>query len=152
MLRREYEGQECAIAATLEVIGERWTLLILRDILRGNRRFGELQSSLGMARNVLSDRLSRLSDEGIVERRRYQERPERFEYFLTDKGLDLWPVLVALLGWGDKHVYGGEGGPVAIVHRGCGGPVNDRRICESCGDWLEVRDVHAVAAGAPAHA
>ena len=146
MLKREYEGQDCAVAATLEVIGERWTLLILRDILRGNRRFSDLQESLGLARNVLSARLSRLLEEEIVERRIYQERPERYEYFLTEKGLDLWPVLVALLGWGDKHVYGPEGGPVTMLHKECGGRVNDRRICEECGEWLEVRDVRATRA------
>lgn len=146
MLKRDYEGQDCAVAATLEVIGERWTLLILRDILRGNRRFSELQESLGLARNVLSSRLSRLIDEDIVERRPYQEHPPRFEYFLTEKGLDLWPVLVALLGWGDKHVYGSEGGPVVMLHKDCGGRVNDRRICEECGEWLEARDVRGVSA------
>jgi len=146
MLRRDYEGQECAIAATLEVVGERWTLLILRDILHGNRRFDQLQESLGLARNVLSNRLGRLADEGIIERRPYQERPERFEYFLTEKGLDLWPVLVAMLGWGDKHVYGENGGPVVMIHKECGGRINDRRICESCGEWLEVRDARAVSA------
>lgn len=146
MLRREYEGQECAIAATLEVVGERWTLLILRDILRGNRRFDQLQDGLGLARNVLSNRLARLTDEGIIERRPYQERPQRFEYFLTEKGLDLWPVLVAMLGWGDKHVYGEDGGPVVMIHKECGGRINDRRICEDCGEWLEVRDARAVSA------
>ena len=146
MLRHDYEGQECAIAATLEVVGERWTLLILRDILHGNRRFDQLQESLGLARNVLSNRLGRLADEGIIERRPYQERPERFEYFLTEKGLDLWPVLVAMLGWGDKHVYGENGGPVVMIHKECGGRINDRRICESCGEWLEVRDARAVSA------
>ena len=150
MLRREYEGQECAIAGALEVVGERWTLLILRDILRGNRRFDQLQEGLGLARNVLSNRLARLTEEGILERRPSQERPQRFEYFLTEKGLDLWPVLVALLGWGDKHVYGSEGGPVTMVHKECGGRINDRRICESCGEWLEVRDARAVSAGASA--
>ena len=146
MLKREYEGQDCAVAATLEVIGERWTLLILRDILRGNRRFSEMQESLGLARNVLSSRLSRLIEEDIVERRPYQEHPPRYEYFLTEKGLDLWPVLVALLGWGDKHVYGSEGGPVVMIHKECGGRVNDRRICEECGEWLEARDVRGVSA------
>jgi DNA-binding HxlR family transcriptional regulator len=150
VLPREYEGQECAIAATLEVVGERWTLLILRDILRGNRRFDQLQESLGLARNVLSNRLGRLTDEDIVERRIYQERPERYEYFLTEKGLDLWPVLVAMLGWGDKHVYGEDGGPVVMIHKECGGRINDRRICEECGEWLEVRDARAVRARASA--
>ena len=145
VLKREY-GQDCSIARSLELIGERWTLLVIRDVFMGNRRFDELQTSLGVARNVLSSRLQRLVDEGILERRVYQERPERFEYFLTQKGLDLWPVLVALIGWGDRHL---TPGPVRIVHKDCGGRVNDRRICERCGAELDVRDARAVRSTEP---
>jgi DNA-binding HxlR family transcriptional regulator len=144
MLLRDYRGQDCSIAATLELIGERWTLLVIRDVFMGNRRFDEIQRSLGVARNVLATRLQRLTDEGFLEKRRYQESPARFEYFLTEKGLDLWPVLIALIGWGDRHAAGEDGPPVAIVHKGCAGRVNDRRICELCGEWLEVRDARAV--------
>jgi DNA-binding HxlR family transcriptional regulator len=144
MLLRDYRGQDCSIAASLELIGERWTLLVIRDVFLGNRRFDEIQRSLGVARNVLAARLQRLTDEGFLEKRRYQERPARFEYFLTEKALDLWPVLIALIGWGDRHAAGDDGPPVAIVHKGCGGRVNDRRICELCGEWLEVRDARAV--------
>jgi DNA-binding HxlR family transcriptional regulator len=144
MLLRDYRGQDCSIAATLELIGERWTLLVIRDVFMGNRRFDEIQRSLGVARNVLASRLERLLDEGLLEKRPYQERPERFEYFLTDKGLDLWPVLIALIGWGDRHATGDQGPSVAIVHKECGGRVNDRRICERCGEWLNVRDARAV--------
>lgn len=139
MLNREY-GQDCSVARSLELIGERWTLLVIRDVFLGNRRFDELQASLGIARNVLSARLGLLIDEGILERRAYQERPERFEYFLTEKGLDLWPVLVTLIAWGDKHL---TPGPLDILHKECGGRVNDRRICERCGAELEVRDARA---------
>ena len=89
MLNRDYEGQNCSIARALEVVGERWTLLIIRDVLLGLRRFDELQESLGIARNVLTDRLNRLVDEGVLERVLYSERPERYEYQLTKKGLDL---------------------------------------------------------------
>ncbi len=140
MLARDYPGQTCSIARSLELVGERWTLLVIRDIFRRKRRFEDIQESLGIARNVLSSRLSLLIDEGIVERRRYQERPERYEYFLTEKGLDLWPVLVALIGWGDRHEAGADGPPAVIVHKDCGGRVNDRRICERCGDELAVRE------------
>jgi DNA-binding HxlR family transcriptional regulator len=140
VLNREY-GQDCSIARSLELIGERWTLLVIRDVFMGNRRFDEIQRSLGIARNVLSARLQLLIDEDILERRAYQERPERYEYFLTQKGLDLWPTLVALIAWGDKHL---TPGPVEIVHKDCGGRVNDRRICERCGTQLEVRDARAV--------
>jgi DNA-binding HxlR family transcriptional regulator len=140
VLRHDYPGQACSIAKSLEVIGERWSLLIVRDVMNGNRRFGEMQRSLGVARNVLSARLQRLVDEGILERRAYQESPPRHEYFLTEKGLDLWPALIALVGWGDRHSTGPEGPPILIVHKECGGEVSDRGICESCGKVLNARD------------
>ena len=104
MLRRDYDGQNCSIARALEIVGERWTLLIIRDCFLGLRRFEELQQSLGIARNVLTDRLNRLVEEGILERVRYSERPERYEYRLTDKGRELNIALAGLRQWGDKHL------------------------------------------------
>ena len=104
MLKRDYEGQDCSIARALEVVGERWTLLIIRDAFRGLRRFDQFQESLGIARNVLTDRLNRLVDEGILERVRYSERPERFEYRLTPKGRALNIALAGLRQWGDKYL------------------------------------------------
>jgi DNA-binding HxlR family transcriptional regulator len=103
VLRRDYEGQDCSIARALEVVGERWTLLIIRDIFQGRRRFDQLQASLGIARNVLSDRLNRLVEEGILERVLYNERPPRYEYRLTGKGLELNLALTALRQWGEKY-------------------------------------------------
>ena len=100
MLKRDYSSQYCPVASTLEVVGERWTLLIVRDIFLGIRRFDDIQRDLGVARNVLQARLERLVEEGILVKRPYQERPLRSEYRLTEKGADLWPVLVALLKWG----------------------------------------------------
>jgi DNA-binding HxlR family transcriptional regulator len=144
VLRRDYPGQDCSIAKSLEVVGERWSLLIVRDVMNGYRRFDELQRSLGVARNVLSTRLQRLIEEDILERRPYQRSPERFEYFLTEKGLDLWPALIALLGWGDRHSSGPHGPPMVIHHKGCGGAVSDRGICESCGKVLSARDARAL--------
>jgi DNA-binding HxlR family transcriptional regulator len=144
MLRHDYPGQLCSIAKALEVVGERWTLLIVRDVMSGRRRFDELQKGLGVARNVLSARLQRLVDEDILERRPYQESPERYEYFLTEKGLDLWPSLIALLGWGDRHTEYPDGPPMVIVHKECGGRVTDRGICESCGEVLDARDARAL--------
>jgi DNA-binding HxlR family transcriptional regulator len=144
VLRHDYPGQGCSLAASLEVIGERWSLLIVRDVLNGNRRFSGIQSSLGIARNVLSARLQRLVDEDILERRAYQESPPRHEYFLTEKGLDLWPALIALMSWGDRHNPGPEGPPLRVVHKHCGGPVSDRGICEDCGETLNARDAVAV--------
>ena len=104
MLKRDYEGQNCSIARALEIVGERWTLLIIRDAFLGRRRFEEFQESLGIARNVLTDRLNRLVEEGILERVRYSERPERFEYRLTPKGRDLQIALAGLRQWGDKYL------------------------------------------------
>jgi len=104
MLKRDYEGQNCSIARALEVVGERWTLLIIRDVFLGLRRFDQLQESLGIARNVLADRLNRLVEEGILERVAYSERPLRHEYRLTAKGLELNVALTALRQWGDKHL------------------------------------------------
>jgi DNA-binding HxlR family transcriptional regulator len=143
VLRNDYPGQVCSIAKALEVVGERWSLLIVRDVMNRRRRFDELQKGLGIARNVLSARLERLVEEDILERRAYQSNPERHEYFLTEKGLDLWPSLIALLGWGDRHSPGPNGPPMLIVHKRCGGRVSDRGICLSCGDVLEARDARA---------
>jgi DNA-binding HxlR family transcriptional regulator len=144
VLGHDYPGQICSIAKALEVVGERWSLLIVRDVMNGNRRFGELQQGLGVARNVLSARLQRLVEEDILERRSYQSSPERYEYFLTEKGLDLWPALVALLAWGDRHSPEPDGPPMLIVHKGCGGAVSDRGVCQSCGKVLHARDARAV--------
>ena len=104
MLKRDYEGQNCSIARTLEVVGERWTLLIVRDVFLGLRRFDQLQESLGVARNVLADRLNRLVEHGILQRVPYSEHPPRFEYRLTDKGRELNVALTALRQWGDAHL------------------------------------------------
>ncbi len=145
MLRNDYEGQICSVAKTMELIGERWSVLIIRDVFQGRRRFSEMQKGMGIARNVLASRLQRLVDAGILERRLYSEQPERYEYFLTEKGLDLWPAMVALMHWGDKHLPLPGGPPVRLVHRGeCGGEIDDRRICTRCGKHLNVRESRAV--------
>jgi DNA-binding HxlR family transcriptional regulator len=104
MLKRDYAGQDCSIARALEIVGERWTLLIVRDAFLGLRRFDEFQENLGIARNVLADRLNRLVEEGILERVRYSERPERYEYRLTAKGRELNIALAGLRQWGDKYL------------------------------------------------
>jgi DNA-binding HxlR family transcriptional regulator len=104
MLKRDYEGQNCSVARALEVVGERWTLLIIRDAFLGLRRFDEFQENLGIARNVLADRLSKLVEEGILERVRYSERPERFEYRLTEKGRELNIAIAGLRQWGDTYL------------------------------------------------
>ncbi len=144
MLGNDYDNQVCSIAAALEVVGERWSLLIVRDVFLGLRRFDEIQADLGIARNVLQARLTRLLDQGVLERRLYRERPPRYEYRLTEKGLDLWPTMVALMKWGDRHAAPAAGPPVLLAHRGCGGAVDEHRVCETCGARLSVRDVRAL--------
>jgi DNA-binding HxlR family transcriptional regulator len=104
MLKRDYQGQICSIARALEVVGDRWTLLVIRDVVLGHHRFDQLLESLGVATNVLTDRLTRLVTEGILERAPYSERPDRFEYHLTPKGRELGPCLLALMQWGDRYV------------------------------------------------
>lgn len=151
MLRNDYSGQACSIARALEVVGERWTLLILRDAFLGIRRFDDFVEDLGIARNVLQSRLGRLVDEGVLERRAYSERPPRHEYVLTEKGLDLWPVVVSLMRWGDHYAVGPEGPPTLLSHRGCGGAVTAALECATCGAALGPRDVRAEPGpGAPA--
>jgi DNA-binding HxlR family transcriptional regulator len=121
MLKRDYEGQVCSIARSLELVGDRWTLLIVRDLIFGLSRFDQLLASLGIASNVLADRLNRLVDEEVVERVRYRERPERFEYRLTEKGEELGLVLLALMQWGDRYVS--EKPPLLARRRSDGSPV-----------------------------
>ena len=125
----------CSIAATLDVIGDRWSLLILRDVFRGARRFSEIQADLGIAKNLLSDRLSKLVDHGVLERVPYQERPVRHEYRLTSKGADLSTALIALMGWGDRW-YAAGGAPTVLVHDRCGGALEQAVRCPHCDETV----------------
>jgi DNA-binding HxlR family transcriptional regulator len=147
MKRTTVEHLNCSIARGLEILGEWWTLLILRDAFFGVRRFEDFVTDLRISRGILTDRLATLVDHGIVERRRYQERPERYEYRLTDKGRDLFPVVMALMQWGDKWLSPAEvgGPPVIITHTACGHDVNGPFRCEHCGKPVSARDVDAVA-------
>jgi DNA-binding HxlR family transcriptional regulator len=143
MLGRDYDGQTCSIARALELVGERWTLLIVRNVQLGVRRFDEIQQQLGIARNVLAARLQALTANGVLERHPYGERPVRHEYRLTDKGRDLWPVLVELMQWGDRYAPARGGRPVILRHAGCGGEVGRHRACTRCGELLQAADVRA---------
>ena len=121
MLKRDYEGQNCSVARALELVGERWTLLIVRDAFLGLTRFEQFQENLGIARNVLADRLARLVEHGILERVRYSERPERFEYRLTPKGRDLNLAIAGLRQWGDRYLS--EKPPRLLRRKSDGTPV-----------------------------
>jgi DNA-binding HxlR family transcriptional regulator len=133
VLQRDYPDQVCSIARSLEVIGERWTLLILRDALLGLTRFEEFQGSLGIASNVLTNRLRLLSDEQVLERVADPDRPGRAKYVLTDKGRELGPALIVLMKWGDRHYPTPNGPPRLTLHAGCGGSIGPDLRCERCG-------------------
>lgn len=136
MKRSSVAHLECSIAQTLEIVGEWWTLLVLRNISFGQRRFEAIQADLGIARNVLSDRLSTLVDQGILTRSKYQDNPERFEYRLTPKGKDLIGVLFALMAWGDRWVAP-DGKPMVLTHLDCGHETDPVVACSHCGEALE---------------
>ncbi|MBO0872579.1 MAG: helix-turn-helix transcriptional regulator [Pseudonocardia sp.] len=133
MLGRTYDGQACSLARALEVVGERWTLLIVRDALLGLRRYEQFSDSLGIARNVLTDRLARLVGAGVLERVRYQQRPDRFEYRLTAMGEGLALPVLSLMQWGDAHLAGPDGPPRLARHGDCGGEVRVGLTCAHCG-------------------
>lgn len=136
MLGRTYDDQVCSIARSLEVLGERWTLLIVRDTLLGLRRFDDIQRSLGVARNVLTDRLGRLVEAGVLERVPYQQRPPRHEYQLTPIGRELAIPVVSLMHWGDRHLAGPAGPPRLTLHHDCGGPLQATLTCTKCGQQV----------------
>lgn len=133
----------CSVARSLSVVGDRWTMLIIRDAFLGIRRFENFQSDLRMTRHRLAARLQKLVDEGILKRVQYQDRPRRFEYRLTEKGLDLYPIVVSLLGWGDRWMAGADGPPIELVHRSCGEHITPIYTCPQCHQELTARDVSA---------
>jgi DNA-binding HxlR family transcriptional regulator len=139
----EIDQQDCSVAQALSVVGDRWTMLILKEAFMRVRRFEEFLERTGAPRPVLSDRLKTLVDNGVLEKRLYSERPDRFEYRLTEKGLDLWPVLISLLRWGDKWMTGNEGPPVEVRHKGCGHAGHPELACPECGEWLAATDMEA---------
>lgn len=142
--RASFADMNCSVARSLELIGEWWTLLILRDSFLGVRRFDDFVDRLGIARNVLSSRLDTLVGAGILERQPYDEGRGRHDYVLTDKGRALWPVLVAIRQWGDEWVLGAGHEPVLLEHRGRGHHTTPQMTCDVCGDRLDARSVRAV--------
>ena len=139
----EIDQQDCSVAQALSVVGDRWTMLILKEAFMRVRRFEDFLQRTGAPRPVLAERLKTLVDDGVLEKRLYSERPDRFEYRLTEKGLDLWPVLISLLRWGDKWMTGKEGPPVEVRHKTCGHAVHPELACPECGDWLQATDMEA---------
>jgi DNA-binding HxlR family transcriptional regulator len=129
----------CSIARSLSVLGERWTLVVLRQAFLGARRFEDYQRGLGIARNILTDRLRTLVDNDILERRRYHERPPRYEYRLTQKGRDLYPILLSLMQWGDQYAGAPHGPPVLLRHKTCGQLTKPQLVCSECGEAIDAR-------------
>jgi DNA-binding HxlR family transcriptional regulator len=133
-------GRPSSVAETLKVIGDRWSFMVIREAFFGVRQFDELQSKLGIASNILTDRLNRLVAEGIFVRRKYQDLPERFEYRLTDKGRDLYGPLIAMLRWGDRWLSRDEP-PLILTHLGCGADFDPTVVCDHCRAPLKARDM-----------
>jgi DNA-binding HxlR family transcriptional regulator len=140
MQRKSFAGMNCSIAQCLEVVGEWWTLLIVRDAFFGYSRFDQFESRLGIARNVLTQRLEHLVAQGVLERVPYHEHPVRYDYRLTEKGRDLWHVVTAMRQWGDRWAAP-DGPPVEIVHDACGAITHVTPTCSSCGETLGLLDV-----------
>jgi DNA-binding HxlR family transcriptional regulator len=133
----------CSIARTLDIVGEKWALLAVREVFLGNRRFDEMVRRTGAPRDTLAARLRTLTGAGILERRQYCEHPARYEYRLTEAGRDLYPVIVALMRWGDEHLAGAGGPPLVLEHR-CGHPLVTHLVCEACGEPVDPRDTRPV--------
>ena len=139
---RDIDTELCAIHRTLAVIGEKWTILVIRDAANGVRRFDDFRRHVGLSEAVLSDRLKRLVTEGIFETREYQEpgQRRRAEYHLTQKGRDLYPAITALREWGDKYLSDPEGPPVLVTHRGCGAAIHTAIVCDA-GHTVDPEDI-----------
>jgi DNA-binding HxlR family transcriptional regulator len=142
--RTSFEDMTCSVARTLEVVGEWWSLLIVRDAILGVRRFDDFQQRLGISRNILTQRLQRLVDQGVLARVPYQDNPPRFEYRLTPKGEDLWLVLGAMRQWGDKWEPLDEGPSTHLVHTTCGEHTTIVPTCAQCGEVLERTELRLI--------
>ena len=137
----EIDQQVCSVARALAVIGDRWSLLIIRDIFLGTRRFEDFCQQLGISRPALASRLRKLEDQGVIAKQRYQARPQRFEYHLTEKGIDLYPILMTLANWGNRWQDDGDGAPVEYMHRDCGHKTSPVLCCDECNKPLQPRSV-----------
>ena len=144
MERKSFADMDCSVAQCLEVVGEWWSMLIVRDAFLGVTRFEDFRRRLGISRNILQQRLTSLVDAGVLVRVPYSEHPPRYDYRLTDKGRDLWPVLTAMRQWGDRYAAP-EGPPVVVTHKACGSTEPAVLVCGTCGEPLGPRDVRATA-------
>jgi DNA-binding HxlR family transcriptional regulator len=141
---RDFPRDSCSVASTLEVIGERWTIHVLREAFLGVRRFEDFRRNIGVARNILSDRLNTLVAEGILRRELYSEHPPRHEYRLTRKGVDLYGILLELMRWGNRWAPNADGPAVVLRHRDCGHVVQPELACPACGKPVHAWDLEAL--------
>jgi DNA-binding HxlR family transcriptional regulator len=137
----EIANQECSIARALSVVGDTWTMLVIRELFNGNRRFTGLQRETGAPPAILSERLAGLEHDGVIDKRPYSARPDRFEYRLTDKGRDLYPILISLMTWGDRWMSANQPPPVQLQHATCGHPTTPTLCCSVCGDPIDPRNM-----------
>jgi DNA-binding HxlR family transcriptional regulator len=140
-MKQELSDWPCSVARVVELFGDTWTPLIMRDLYHGLTRFDDFQRSLGVARNTLSDRLNRLVEAGVVSKRLYQDNPPRNEYLLTEKGRDFFGVLLAIADWGDRWLDGQRGAPVTFHHLACGHDLGTRTICTGCGESVGSHEI-----------
>ena len=136
------EDEQCSLARTVSVIGDRWSLLILRDCFMRVRRFEAFQSRLGITRHLLAQRLKKLVAAGVLRKVLYQPHPPRFEYILTQKGLDLHPIIMGIVHWGDTHMADERGRPLLHEHKACGHLFDPVMVCSACGEPVTAKDVH----------
>jgi DNA-binding HxlR family transcriptional regulator len=137
----EINTVECSIARALSVVGDRWTMMIVRDVFLGIRRFDAMHQDLGLTPHRLSNRLGKLVRDGILARVEYEKRPRRFEYRLTEKGIDLFPLIVVLNTWGDRWMAGRAGAPIELVHRNCGRAIKPSLNCPACDEKIVPREM-----------
>jgi DNA-binding HxlR family transcriptional regulator len=143
MQRTDTSDWPCTIARSASILGDHWNLLLIRQACQGTRRFGDFQAALGVGRNILSQRLGGLVEQGLFTRVEYQRKPSRYEYRLTDKGREVYPILAAMAAWGDRWLTGPEGTPLVLHHASCGHDMRAEVNCSECGGLLDVRDIRA---------
>jgi DNA-binding HxlR family transcriptional regulator len=143
MKRTSFSQWPCSIARTMDMLGDGWTAVVLREAFYGVRRFDDFQAMLSIPRNTLTDRLNRLVDEGLLAKRLYDERPQRYEYVLTRKGVDFFPVLAAMASWGDRWLAGDDGPPIIFHHKTCQHDMQAAVTCGECGEPVRLKDIGA---------
>lgn len=149
--RTDTSGWPCTIARSADVLGDGWNLLVIRQACLGIRRFDDFQRTLGIGRNILTVRLGGLVDEGILTRAEYQQNPVRYEYLLTQKGREVYPILAAMAAWGDRWLTGPEGTPLILHHTACDHDMHAVVTCSECAEPLDVRAIRARLGPAYAH-